>query len=117
MSIGDREAQELVRELVGDRVAQHQEVGVGLDDRRGCTRAHAQWKSAQLEALLDVGVLVDDPGLERREVGRGARRELVDERCSRSSAVARRSVAIARVTEVKYSLNELRSPARPMSLT
>ena len=70
-----------------------------------------------LEALLDVRVLVDDPGLERREVRRGAGRELVDEGALEVRR-RRRSVAIARETDVKYSLNEpSRSPARPRSLT
>ena len=75
----DRQPQELVGELVGDRVAQHQEIGAGLDLGEDVLEG-GPVEIGPLEALLDVRVLVDDPGLERREVGRGAGGELVDER-------------------------------------
>ena len=71
------QAEELVAELVGDREADHGQVGLGLqlaedeaDDRVAVARL-------QVAALLDVGVLVDDVGLERGEVGRDPGRQVV----------------------------------------
>ena len=63
-SLGDQ-PEELVLELVGDRVADQREVGLPdvehvLDDR--------VVRPLPVEALLDVGLLADDPGFEHGEV-------------------------------------------------
>ena len=53
---------------------------------RGCSSRYARVGVLPLQALLDVGVLVDDPRLERREVGRGRGREVRTRASPRTSA-------------------------------
>jgi hypothetical protein len=73
---GDQ-AEELVAELVGGRVADHGQVGVGLQLAQDVLDDRVAVAGLQVAALLDVGVLVDNVGLERREVGRDPGRQVV----------------------------------------
>ena len=113
------EPEELVLELVGDGVADQGEVGLVrvehvLDQRVVGRRP--------VEALLDVGLLADDAGLEHREVAGLRRRELLGnevlERAGEAGLAgpASASVAFARVTEVWKRRTCERSPASRSTL-
>ncbi len=85
--LGRREPEEHVRELVGDRVAEHQQVGLvaqpgdrAAADGRDAGRAEdvAEVRVVRVlphQALLDVGRGVDEAGLEDRVVGGRRARE------------------------------------------
>ena len=73
---GDQ-AEELVAELVGDREPDHGQVGLGLQLAQDVPDDRVAVAPLQVAALLDVGVLVDDVGLERGEVGRDPGRQVV----------------------------------------
>ncbi len=79
LAVGQRradETEELVLELVGRRHADHQQVRVvGVGD----VLEHRPVAGRPVQALLDVGVLAHDAGLEDREVGGRRGRELLGE--------------------------------------
>jgi hypothetical protein len=104
-SVRDRrrhQAEELVLELVGDRVSDEREVRlVGLDH----VLEQRAVRLLPVQALLDVGLLADNPGFEDREVARGGNRELLATNSAKSpvnpgSPGQSGQVALARVTEV-----------------
>ena len=69
--------EELVAELVGGRVADHGQVGLGLQLAEHVPDDRVAVAALEVNGLLDVGVLVDDVGLERGEVGRDPGRQVV----------------------------------------
>ncbi len=66
-----------MRDLVRERVADHREVGVGLQRAEDVVDDLEAVRPLEVAALLNVGVLVDDAGLLGGEVGRGPREQVV----------------------------------------
>jgi hypothetical protein len=66
-----------VAELVGDREPDHGQVGVGLELAEHEPDHRVAVALLEVAALLNVGLLVDDVGLQRREVGRDPGRQVV----------------------------------------
>ena len=84
-------------DLVRERVADHGEVGVGLQLSEDELDDLEAVGPLEVATLLDVGVLVDDARLERREVARGPRQEVVgDVLLETVLAGAARGEAVAR---------------------
>ena len=103
---------ELVLELVSGRTADHQELRRVVERLQDVAEV-LEVSVLPLQTLFDVGVLVDDQRLERREVGRRGRREVVRElllesgRAGRAEGVVRRVDARDR-REVDAELREVR---------
>ncbi len=74
-----REPEELVLELVGNRVAEHQQVGLAVEDVEDVLQVREVGVLPH-QALLGVRVLVDDQRLERCEVTCDRGREVVRQR-------------------------------------
>jgi hypothetical protein len=73
------EGHELMAELVGHWVADERHLRVWLQHAEDVVRDGVGELLLLVAALLDVGVLVDDPGLKRREVGGDVAREVLRE--------------------------------------
>ncbi len=71
------ECHELMRDLVGERVSDHREIGVGLELPEDEVDHGEAVGPLEIAALLDVGVLVDDAGFLRCEVRRCPRWQVV----------------------------------------
>ena len=108
-----------MRDLVGERVADHRQIRVGLERPEDVVDHLEAVGPLEVAALLDVGVLVDDAGLLGREVGRGPRQQVVGDvllepvlaRAAGRQAVADRAAGRDRARERRVV--ELELAARP----
>ena len=120
------QAHELVLEFVSDGRAEHQQVGLNAEpgerpatdrrNRRGPDDV-AQVRPVRVlpfEALLDVGALVDDPGLKRREIGGRRTREVRVEGLFERRSASAAAVACVRARDRGEGDSELREIRRDL---
>ena len=95
--VGRRDqAHELVAELVRHRIADHGQLGIRLERAQDVPEDRVAVRTFKVATLLDVGVLVDDLRLHRREIGGDVGRQVVrDVLLKAILAIAARGQAIA----------------------